>query len=233
MAHWLCIRVPQLPLDVFSRSGGEQQPLAVSHNGRRPSVLLCNPAAHARGVRPGISVSAARALAHDLVVQTRDFKAEQAALHALASWGYQFSAQVSLYPPCALLLEVEGSFMLFGGWAALLARVCTGLNELGYTTRLASAPTPLAALSLARCNREQHIDVPQQLAAALAVLPVSVLDWEQSLIDRLDGMGIRRLGDLLRLPRDGLARRFGPAVSGSHARPLSTSADAVPATTNF
>jgi protein ImuB len=201
--------MPQLPLDVFSRSGSEQQPLAVSHNGRRASVLLCNPAASTRGVRPGISVAAARALAHDLIVQPRDFKAEQAALRALASWSYQYSAQVSLYPPCELLLEVAGSFMLFGGWVALLDKVRAGLNGLGYITRLASAPTPLAALSLARCNSEQHIDAPHQLAAALAVLPVSVLDWEQSLIDRLEGMGVRRLGDLLRLPRDGLARRFG------------------------
>jgi protein ImuB len=209
MAHWLCIRVPQLPLDVFSRSGSEQQPLAVSHNGRRASVLLCNPAAQACGVRPGIGVAAARALAHDLVVQPRDFKAEQAALHALASWSYQFSAQVSLYPPYELILEVRGSFMLFGGWTALLDKIRTGLHELGYITRLASAPTPLAALSLARCNSEQHIDAAHHLTAALAALPVSVLDWEQSLIDRLDGMGVRRLGDLLRLPRDGLARRFG------------------------
>ena len=156
-----------------------------------------------------MSVAAARALTHDLIVQPRDFKAEQAALHALASWGYQFSAQVSLYPPCELLLEVRGSFMLFGGWVALLDKIRAGLNELGYMTRLASAPTPLAALSLARCNSERHIDAPHQLAAALAALPVSVLDWEQSLIDRLDGMGVRRLGDLMRLPRDGLARRFG------------------------
>jgi protein ImuB len=54
------------------------------------------------------------------------------------------------------------------------------------------------------------VDTSAQLTAALAPLPVSVLDWEQALLDRLEGMGIRRLGDLLRLPRDGLARRFGP-----------------------
>jgi len=209
MAHWLCIRVPQLPLDVFSRGGSEQQPLAVSHNGRRPGVLLCNAIARARGVQPGISVAAARALAHDLIVRPRDPGAEQAALHALAAWSYQFSAQVSLYPPNALVLEVQGSFTLFGGWPALLEKVRCGLAGLGYRARLASAPTPLAALVLARCSREQHVSGYHRLAIALAPLPVSVLDWEQGLIDRLDGMGVRQLADLLRLPRDGLARRFG------------------------
>src|SRR3546814_14980864 len=84
------------------------------------------------------------------------------------------------------------------------------MGGFGYTPRLASAPTPLAALSLARCSGEQHVDAPHRLADALGALPVSVLDWEQSLIDRLDGVGVRRLGDLLRLPREGVARRFGP-----------------------
>ncbi len=173
-------------------------------------MLLCNPAAQAQGIRPGIPLAAAYALAQDLIVRPRDLKAEQRALHDLAAWVYQFSAQVCLYPPCELLLEVQGSLRLFGGYAALVDKLRTGLAALGYQARLARAPTPLGALSLARCNREEVIDTPAQLVAVLAPLPVSVLDWEQSLLDRLDGMGIRRLGDLLRLPRDGLARRFGP-----------------------
>lgn len=173
-------------------------------------MLLCNPAAQARGIHPGLSLAAARALAQDLIVRPRDLKAEDQALHDLAAWAYQFSAQVSLYPPYELLLEVQGSFRLFGGYAALADKLQTGLADLGYQTGFATAPTPLSALSLARCNCEQMIDTSTQLLAALAPLPVSVLDWEQTLLDRLDGMGIRRLGELLRLPRDGLARRFGP-----------------------
>jgi protein ImuB len=170
---------------------------------------LCNSAASARGVCPGMPVAAARALVHDVIIQPRDLKAEQAALQALAAWSYQFTARISLSQPCELLLEVEGSFMLFGGRADLFDKVRAGLEKLGYNASLASAPTPLAALSLARCHREQHIDAVHRLAAALAPLPVSVLDWEQNLIDRLDGIGVRRLGELLRLPRDGLAQRFG------------------------
>lgn len=172
-------------------------------------MLFCNAAARGRGVQPGISVTAARALVQDLVIQPRDHRAEQQALQGLAAWAYQFSSQLSLYPPDELLLEVQGSFSLFGGRTALFSNVRAGLVELGYSARLASAPTPLAALSLARCDSEQSVDTVQHLHAALAPLPVSVLDWEQALLDRLDGIGVHRLGDLLRLPRDGLARRFG------------------------
>jgi protein ImuB len=109
-----------------------------------------------------------------------------------------------------VLLEVRRSLSLFGGYTALLERIRAGLGELGYQTRLAAAPTPLAAVSLACCASEQHVETRSALAAALAPLPLSVLDWEQGLLDRLHGVGVQRLGDLLRLPRDGLARRLGP-----------------------
>ncbi|UCE77593.1 MAG: DNA polymerase Y family protein [Gammaproteobacteria bacterium] len=208
--QWLCIRIPQLALEVFSRSGSEEQPLAVCDDGRPASILFCNPPARRRGICSGMPVAAARALAHDLSVCSRDRQAEADALHGLAAWAYQFSSQVSLYPPFALLLEVRRSLSLFGGYTALLERIRAGLGELGYQTRLAAAPTPLAAVSLACCASEQHVETRSALAAALAPLPLSVLDWEQGLLDRLHGVGVQRLGDLLRLPRDGLARRLGP-----------------------
>jgi len=126
-------------------------------------VLLCNEAAQGHGIRPGMSLTAARALARDLIIQPRNHKAEQAALHSLSVWSYQFSSQVSLHPPCALLLEVQGSLVLFGGRIALLGKLRTGLAELGYQVQFAGAPTPLAALSLARCQREHMIEEQHQL----------------------------------------------------------------------
>lgn len=207
--QWLCIRIPQLPLEIFSRSGSNEQALAVSDGGRRASVLFCNAPAHSRGICAGMPVAAARALLQDLIVYPRDYAAEHKALQSLAAWAYQFSSEVSLYPPFALLLEVRGSLTLFGGYAALFQRIHDGLEALGYASRMADAPTPLAAYSLACCNHEQQVTETFRLPAVLGPLPLSVLDWDQALLDRLHGMGVRRLADLLRLPRDGLARRLG------------------------
>jgi len=193
---------------VFRHSGSDSIPLAVCSEGRHSRILLCNALAQQRGVCPGLSVAAARALSQSLRVVPRNPVAEQAALDSLAAWASQFTSVVSLSPPYALLLEVQGSLRLFGGLQPLLEQVRGGLQALGYVVRLASAPAPLAALSLARCAREQHIEDVSDLPAALASLPLSVLDWEQSLIDRLQGMGVRRIGEVLRLPREGLRSRY-------------------------
>ncbi len=184
--------------------------LAVCDGTSRRSVLFCTVPAGRQGVCSAMPVAAARALVHDLIVHPRDLRAENRALHALAAWAYQFSSQVSVYPPCTVLLEVQGSLKLFGGYSVLLERIQQGIEALGYKAQIATAPTPLAAYSLACCNHQQYIEDAADLAAALADLPLSVLDWTQPLLDRLHGMGVRRLGEVLKLPRDGLARRFGP-----------------------
>ncbi len=178
-------------------------------DGRRARVLFCNAGAEQCGIRTGMPLAAARVLAGGLLVHGLDSKAAQEALCGLADWAYQFSSRVSLCPPYALLLEVQGSLSLFGGRTALLKRLRSGLVALGYEARLAAAPTPLAALILARCGGGRMVEARHELVAALAPLPIPVLDWEPALLERLEGMGVRRLGDLLRLPRDGLARRLG------------------------
>jgi protein ImuB len=50
---------------------------------------------------------------------------------------------------------------------------------------------------------------PQELRAQLAKLAISVLRWPPDVELRLQRFGVRTLGDVLRLPRAGLARRIG------------------------
>ncbi len=213
--------MPRLPLEIFTRSerAGEHA-LAVANVGQRAVVLLCNQAAHDAGICAGMPVSSARALIASLIVHRRDVRSEQYALQQLAGWLYQFSSRVSLRPPCTLLLEIQGSQVLFGGRASLLDTVFSGLAALGYQIHSAGAPTPLAAYSLACGGSGRQVESVRELPAALAPLPLSVLDWEQKLLDRLEGMGVHRLGELFRLPRDGLARRLGPVSVRSLDRML-------------
>jgi protein ImuB len=106
-----------------------------------------------------------------------------------------------------------------------------GLSELGYRAHTAAAPTPLGAWLLCRAGRSHPVTNHTALIQALHSLPVEVLvEFEseanaaaqgrsgkaqphpgpQHIPATLRGMGLHSLGDCLRLPRDGLARRLGP-----------------------
>ncbi len=50
------------------------------------------------------------------------------------------------------------------------------------------------------------------LAGHLAKLPIACTAWDPERLQTLRAMGVTRVGELLRLPRAGLARRLGPAV---------------------
>lgn len=173
-------------------------------------MLIANAVATRHGIRPGMQVSAAHALAHGLELRERDTVAEHAALARLAAWAGQFSSLVSEVPPQTLVLEIAASLTLFGGLERLLENVRGGLQELGYCVRLAVAPTPLAATWLARAGDTQPVTDLPLLARRLFALPLARLDLSAEQTALLRDIGLDTLGDCVRLPRDGLTRRLGP-----------------------
>lgn len=131
--------------------------------------------------------------------------------HRLATWATRFTPAVSLAPPGALLLEVRASLRLFGGTARLGQRLDRGLRRRHPDGVVAGAPTARAALWLARAGRGQVITASRELASQLASLPLVATGWDEGALELLSRMGITRLGECLRLPRQGFARRLGPA----------------------
>jgi len=117
---------------------------------------------------------------------------------------------VSLEPPESLLLEVAGSLKLFGSLDAIKTRLRVELARRHRDFRFCAAPTATAALWLARAA---SADVLQwkQLAGSLAALPLVVTRWPPKVQALLQDLGLRTVGDCVRLPRDGFARRVGRA----------------------
>jgi protein ImuB len=207
---WACLRLPDFSLQLLLRGAAAQSaPLVISSGGNRPEVLSCNPPARSLGIHPGMTVSAAIALAPELIEHPRDESAEQRALRSIAAWAGQFTSLVSLSPPDAVLLEIAGSLRLFGGVRALLLQIGTGLSELGYTAAIAAAPTPTAARLLARRGSSASVTEVGEIAAALSPLPLALLDQPEDTTRMLGVMGVHTVGECLALPREGLARRFG------------------------
>jgi len=226
MALWLALLLPALPLQLAERALNGTLPLAIVEGApQRLAVIHCNATAQAAGVAPGMKLAAAQALAHGLIALERNAEREQDALTELAGWAYQFSSHV-VQQPDGLLLETGASERLFGGHVSLHRALVTGLDELGYRAALAYATAPRTArlLALAQATRV----APPTSESALESLPIRLLEWDEATNETLHALGLAKVGDLLALPRDAFARRFGTRRLEDLDRALGVRADPQP-----
>jgi protein ImuB len=231
------------PEGVEETSGGRAVPFpqkAVSKPAEPPPLALmdarcvvsANEAAQALGVKPGLKRATALALAPQLVLGQANPARDAQALLAVAHVALAFTPGVSIQPaggqaaaPDTVLLDVQRSLRYFGGLQALLQRLGDALAPLGHCIHSAVACTPQGAALLARVHREWCGTDLNMLRAALQVAPVWLLGPGREHWEALQGMGLSTLGDLQRLPRAGLARRFGEALLDELDRALGTRPD--------
>jgi protein ImuB len=135
-----------------------------------------------------------------------------AELQKLCLHAQTFTSFVSIEPPNALLLEIKGSVKLFGSLQRLHADIDAGWRRLALPARSATAPSTLAALWLARAGDPLQIEEVEMLAGHLAKVPIACTAWDSEWLQTLRAMGVTHLGELMRLPRSGLARRLNPAM---------------------
>ena len=204
---WFCVYLPNLSLEASGDSKEARVVVEEQHGIHR--VLLACPKASAAGILPGQSANAALALLPELHIEERSALREQQAIEGLATWLEQFTSLICITGRDVLLLEIAGSLRLYGGLLSLRRQVAAGLTQQGFGASLAIAPTPLSATWLARAGRRACIREPSNIASVLRDLPRACLDWPATICESINGMGVTSVGDCLRLPREGFARRFG------------------------
>ncbi|WP_457426859.1 DNA polymerase Y family protein [Roseateles sp. P5_E7] len=128
---------------------------------------------------------------------------------ALAWLALSFTPRVARLEE-AVVAEVSASLRLFGGARALRGKLQAQAELVGLSVgAMAWAPTALAALALARSPDTPHTG---RLSERLDALPLAALSAAQAHHAMLARLGCRHLGELRRLPRPALAKRFGPAL---------------------
>jgi len=199
---WVAIDFPLLPLEALLR--GHTSSLSTPDSWavlEARVVLACNSAAREAGVRAGMSLAGARSIVPGLQARTRNPALEHEALEGAAAWLGRFTPAISLEPPRGLVAEVAGSLRLFGGARKLLEDLRRGFAELGFAVTIAMARTPRAALWRAAGG-----------GGRLEDLPVTVACTSTEDLEFLLDIGVRSVGDLMRLPRAGLVKRVGPQL---------------------
>lgn len=200
---WLCIRLPQLPLEALHSTAAGP--------------------ATARVRQPALEKLALRRLA----VWAQQWSSW------VSDWPAADERSAAHLPPAhchALLwLEIGASLKLFSGPAALLATIRQELMPLNYSAEMAVAPTPEAARLLTQVKQPRLVPDLTTLHAHLAPLPLHLLALPMNVIAALRSAGLRRIGEVLALPEATLAQRFGPECSGYIQRLCGTASHPLPA----
>ena len=185
-----------------------------------------------RGLYPGQPLANARAMCPDLIVVEADPRADAAALTTLAAWCERYTPLVAADPPDNLWLDITGCPIADPDGGNRFAQdIIARLQAIGIPCRVAVAGTAGTAWGMAHTlfGEDRFCIIPQdQELTALAGMPIAALRLDPRTIDRLRRLGLRRIGDLLRLPRSDLTSRFGPMPALRLDQALGLAEEAIP-----
>jgi len=218
------------------RLAKRREPLALleKHGPVRRIAALDGPAIEA-GLYLHQPLADALAVCPKLITADADPAAEADARAALALWAQRYTPATAT-APSGLWLDITGCAHLVGDEDELADDLLGRLEARGIPARAAIAPTFGAAFALAHHAERSMIaggfaastgDAPSPpagqstlfesdegrrveagLSALLAPLPVERLRIREQTASVLRKLGLYTIGDVIRLPRAGLARRF-------------------------
>jgi protein ImuB len=196
--------------------------------GRRGNLDLLV-AVDATAERLGLSAGLALAQAHSmypaLTAVPEDAAADAHLLAAVADWCQRYTPLVAADPPDGILLDIGGCAHLFGGEERLHDDLLARVTGFGFSARAAIASTIGAAWAMARfgeatiagqasrigppCRSQTHPTSAHCEPEHLAPLPLAALRLPGETVAALARVGLKRIDDILDLPRAPLAARFG------------------------
>lgn len=209
------------------------RPIVLTRIDRQQEVVAARCVRASRvGVEPGMTLAHARALLPagpaETCIAPHDAVADLRSLRRLAGLATRLLPIVQPDPPDGLLLDARGCERIYGAPGAIAARVRAWAMRLGVTAQVAAAPTFRAAWALARFGGASVTSIaPPELPGGLLPLPIAALGPDGETSERLAEVGVTRIGELLALPRSGVADRCGEAVLRTLDRALGTAPEVI------
>ena len=215
-----CVLLPLLPLR--AALGKDQarllEPVALAprHDGPR-LIGEISPTARQRGVRPGMKPGEAVDICPEISLISPDPARARQVWETTLARVESIGAAVESERDGEAFFDADGLELLHGGLGGVLDSAGA---RLGPDFLLAAAPTRLAAIAMAEmADPQRRILPPEQAADFLARLPLGVLlkhlpgsvTGTRHMLNAMHQLGLKSLGDLVALPADAVADRFGPA----------------------
>ncbi len=171
-------------------------------------LVAIDDAAERLGLHIGLALAQARAMHPALEAVAEDADADAALLEAIADWCLRYTPLVACDAPDGLLLDISGCAHLYGGEHELVADLAGRIERAGFAFRIAIAGSIGAAWAAA------HFGEPASYACGderslLEPLPLTALRLAPATVAALARVGLKRIGDIVDLPRAPLTARFG------------------------
>ena len=231
MPRIACLLVPDFPTAAACRADPDLtgRPLVLAETSApHARVVAASRAARAAGVRVGHTIAQARAVAAGLTVRRRDPAAEGSASQALGDVAASVSDRLEIAAGGAVLLDATGVRHLATSERALATALVARAAKVGLEARAGLGASMIVA-RLAALHAADGVDVvPAGTERGfMAPLPIACLAPDAAIVTTLERWGVRRLGDLARLPLAEVATRLGPpgaalvrTARGEDERPL-------------
>jgi protein ImuB len=132
-------------------------------------------------------------------------------LEPIADWCLRYTPLVACDEPDGLLLDISGCAHLYGGEQELIADLSARLENARLAYSLAIAGNIGAAWAAAHYGEPANHACGEE-RTLLSPLPLSALRLPPATVAGLARVGLKRIGDIIDLPRAPLTARFGPEV---------------------
>lgn len=165
------------------------------------------------GVHSAMATATARRLCPDLVLLPPDFDKYTSVSALVMAIFRRYTPTVEPLSLDEAFLDVTGSERLFGDAVAIGRRIKDDiLRETGLVASVGVAPTKFLAKLASDLDKPDGFRVIERGETRKVLDPLSVrkiFGVGPRTAQRLEDLGVRTVGDLARLPRDVVAKRFG------------------------
>jgi protein ImuB len=178
--------------------------------GEEPLLGPVTAAAEAAGVKPGMRLGEALATSPSLVLVERDPAAVEREWEGVLGRLEDSGFAVDPVEHGVVVFETKGVERLYGGVEPSLQRALAAVGS-GWDPRIGAASrrfTALAAASVARPGQILVVAAKDE-SSFLEPLPLSLLPLPRDRYAELEGLGLRRIGELAELPGVAVAERLG------------------------
>eukprot|EP01035_Chromulina_nebulosa_P016165 gene16165-21427_t len=204
--------LPRFSTDRVRRLREVTAPLVIyGRRGNADVLTAVDEAADKLGLHTGLALAQARAMHPAIEAIAEETEADAALLDSIADWCLRYTPLVACDAPDGLLLDLGGCAHLYGGEEKLVADLGQRIARAGFAYRVAIAGTIGAAYAAARFGSPAAYAAGQE-RDIISPLPLAALRLDPATVASMGRVGLKRIRDIIDLPRAPLTARFGASL---------------------